>query len=250
MSLWQWPLIFLAGIGAGGINTVVGSGTLITFPTLVALGLPPVTANVSNAVGLFPGSLAGAWGYREELHGWRGRALGLASGSVVGAVAGALLLLVLPASAFRTIAPVLIIIALLLVMFGKRLNAWLAHRGRTPSQTVTPALWTATLLIGVYGGYFGAAQGVLMMGTFGVLMSGSVQHHNAMKNLLSGVSKLVATFVFVATAHIDWPVAGIIALGSIIGGLLGARIGRRLSPPVLRGIIVVIGLVAVVKLLA
>ncbi|TWP37048.1 sulfite exporter TauE/SafE family protein [Leekyejoonella antrihumi] len=250
MSLWQWVLVFFAGIAAGGINTVVGSGTLITFPTLVALGIPPVTANVSNAVGLFPGSLAGAWGYREELRGWRGRTIRLASGSILGAVGGATLLLVLPTSAFQTIAPVLITISLLLVLFGKQLNTWLAHRGHTPSKAVTPALWTATLLIGVYGGYFGAAQGVLMMGTFGLLMSGSVQHHNAMKNLLSGVSKLVATIVFIATAHIDWPVAGTIALGSIIGGLLGARIGRRLSPSVLRGIIVIVGLVAVVKLLA
>lgn len=249
MSAWEWVLVFVAGVGAGAINTVVGSGTLITFPTLVALGVPPVTANVSNAVGLFPGSLAGAWGYREELRGWRDRAVKLGTGSVLGAIGGAFLLLVLPASAFKTIAPILIVVALLLVLFGKRLNAWLATRGHAPSEAVTPALWTATFLIGVYGGYFGAAQGVLMMGMFGVLMSGSVQHHNAMKNLLSGVSKLVATIIFVVTAHIDWPVAGLIAVGSVIGGLLGARIGRRMSPPVLRGVIVVVGLIAVIKLM-
>lgn len=126
----------------------------------------------------------------------------------------------------------------------------MAERGHTPSETLTPALWSGTLVVGVYGGYFGAAQGVLMMGMFGVLMSGSVQHHNAMKNLLSGVVKLVATVVFVATAHIDWPIAGLIAVGSVIGGLLGAKIGRRLSPPALRALIVVVGLIAVVKLLA
>lgn len=249
MNAWQDVLVFIAGIGAGTINTVVGSGTLITFPTLVAIGIPPVTANVSNSVGLFPGSLAGAWGYREELRGWRDRVLKLASASILGAIAGAFLLLVLPADAFRTIAPVLIIVALLLVVLGKRLNAWLARRGHRPSESLTPALWTCTLLVGVYGGYFGAAQGVLMMGMFGVLMSGSVQHHNAMKNLLSGVVKLVATVVFVATAHIDWPIAGLIAVGSVIGGLLGAKIGRRLSPPALRALIVVVGLIAVVKLL-
>lgn len=249
MSLWGWVLVFVAGVGAGTINTIVGSGTLITFPTLVALGVPPVTANVSNAVGLFPGSLAGAWGYREELRGWRDRALRLAGAAIVGSIAGAFLLLVLPASAFEAIVPVLIIIALLLVVFGKRLNAWMARRGHRPAENVTLALLSAMTLIGVYGGYFGAAQGVLMMGVFGIMMSGSVQHHNGMKNLLSGVIKLVATIVFVLTAHIDWRIAGLIAVGSVIGGLIGARIGRRLSPRVLRGVIVVVGLVAVVKLL-
>lgn len=250
LSVWQAVLVFVAGIGAGTINTVVGSGTLISFPVLIGIGVPPVTANVSNSVGLFPGSLAGAWGYREELQGWWRRSLRLISATVVGAIAGAILLLELPASAFRAVAPVLILVALLLVVLGRRLNGWLARTGHRPSSQVTPALWVCTMLVGVYGGYFGAAQGVLMMGIFGVLLNESVQRHNAIKNLLSGVAKLVATVIFLATAHIDWTAAGLIAVGSILGGLLGARIGRRLSPAVLRAVIVAIGLIAVVKLLA
>jgi uncharacterized membrane protein YfcA len=250
VSIWQAILVFVAGIGAGTINTVVGSGTLITFPTLVAIGVPPVTANVSNSVGLFPGSLVGAWGYRRELAGQRDRAVRLGVASVIGAAGGAVLLLVLPADAFNAIVPALIILALLLVIFGKRLTAWLARTDHRPTDAVTPTLWGLTLFTGVYGGYFGAAQGVLLMGIFGVLLADSIQRHNALKNVLAGLVNLVAAIVFVATAHIDWTAAGLIALGAIIGGLLGARVGRRLSPPVLRAVIVIVGLIAVVKLVA
>ncbi len=248
MTAWQMVLVLLAGIAGGTVNTVVGSGTLITFPTLIGIGMPPITANVSNAVGLFPGSLAGAWGYRDELRGWWAEAIRLIPATVVGAIGGAALLLVLPPSAFEAVAPALIVLALVLLLAGKRINRWLASIGHSPSRQVTPTLWGVTLAIGVYGGYFGAAQGVLMMGMFGVLLDRDVQQHNALKNLLSGVSKLVATLIFLVTAHVDWTAAGLIAVGSIIGGLLGARVGRRLSPRALRAVIVVIGLVAVVKL--
>jgi uncharacterized membrane protein YfcA len=250
VSLWQGLLVFVAGIWAGTINTVVGSGTLITFPVLIGVGIPPVTANVSNSVGLFPGSLVGAWGYRRELAGQRDRILQMGTASGIGAIAGAVLLLVLPAGAFDAIVPVLIILALLLVIFGKRLTARLAHTRHRPTTEVTPLLWGMTLFTGIYGGYFGAAQGVLLMGIFGVLLAESIQRQNALKNVLSGLVNLVAAIVFVITAHIDWAAAGLIALGSILGGLLGARIGRRLPPPVLRAVIVVVGIAAVVKLLA
>ncbi len=249
MIWWHAALIFVAGVGAGTINTVVGSGTLITFPTLVALGVPPVTANVSNTVGVFPGSLVGAWGYRRELKGQRDRAIKLLVASTVGAAIGALLLLTLPADAFNAIVPVLIILAILLVLFGKRLTAWAARRGHAPRATVTPLLWVLVLGTGVYGGYFGAAQGVLLMGLFGLLLAEPIQRQNALKNLLAGMVNVVAAVVFVASAHIDWTAAGLIALGSVIGGLIGAKVGRKLSPPVLRAVIVVVGLIAVVKLL-
>jgi uncharacterized membrane protein YfcA len=250
VNFWQGLLVFVAGIWAGTINTVVGSGTLITFPVLIGVGLPPVTANVSNSVGLFPGSLVGAWGYRRELAGQRDRSIRLGTASVLGAVAGAILLLKLPADAFDAIVPVLIILALLLVVFGKQLTARLAHTRHRPTEAVTPLLWGLTLFTGVYGGYFGAAQGVLLMGIFGVLVAESIQRQNALKNVLAGLVNLVAAIVFVITAHIDWVAAGLVAAGAILGGLLGARIGRRLSPRVLRAVIVVVGLVAVVKLLA
>jgi len=246
---WHAALIFVAGVGAGTINTVVGSGTLITFPTLVALGVPPVTANVSNTVGVFPGSLVGAWGYRRELTGQRDRAIKLLVASTVGAAIGALLLLTLPADAFNAIVPVLIILAILLVLFGKRLTVLAARHGHEPRATVTPLLWVLVLGTGVYGGYFGAAQGVLLMGLFGLLLAEPIQRQNALKNLLAGMVNVVAAVVFVASAHIDWTAAGLIALGSVIGGLIGAKVGRKLSPSVLRAVIVVVGLIAVVKLL-
>ncbi len=249
MIWWHAALIFVAGIGAGTINTVVGSGTLITFPTLVALGVPPVTANVSNTVGVFPGSLVGAWGYRRELSGQGHRAARLSAASITGAIVGAILLLTLPASAFDAIVPVLIILAILLVIFGKRLTALLSRTGHQPRGNVTPLLWVLTFGTGIYGGYFGAAQGVLLMGLFGLMLAEPIQRQNGLKNLLAGMVNLVAAIVFVATTHIDWTAAGLIALGSIIGGLIGARVGRRLSPPALRAVIVVVGLIAVVKLL-
>jgi uncharacterized membrane protein YfcA len=250
VTVWEGLLVLVAGIWAGTINTVVGSGTLVTFPVLLAVGIPPVTANVTNTVGLFPGSLVGAYGYRRELAGQRDRILRMGAASGIGAIAGAVLLLVLPAGAFNAIVPVLIIIALLLVVFGKKLTARLAHTRHRPSVQITPLLWGLTLFTGVYGGYFGAAQGVLLMGIFGVLLAEPIQRQNALKNVLAGLVNLVAAIVFVATAHVDWAAAGLVAFGAILGGLLGARIGRRLSPPVLRAVIVAVGIVAVVKLLA
>jgi uncharacterized protein len=148
----------LAGLWAGAINTVVGSGTLVTFPVLVAIGLSPVTANVSNTLGLFPGSFVGAYGYRRELAGQGRRAAVLGVPATLGAIAGALLLLVLPSSTFDAIGPVLIGLALVLVVFDPRINAWLAGTGPARQQRVSLALWIAILLTGIYGGYFGAAR--------------------------------------------------------------------------------------------
>jgi hypothetical protein len=247
---WQAALVFVAGIWAGTINTVVGSGTLVSFPVLLGVGLPPVTANVSNTVGLFPGSFVGAWGYRRELAGQRKRVLVLGVASMIGAVIGAVLLLLLPGGAFKAIVPVLIILALLLVVFGKQVTAWLSARGRDATQHVTAGLWILVLGAGIYGGYFGAAQGVLLMGFLGLFLAESLQRQNALKNVLAGIVNFVAAIVFIATTHIDWAAAGLIAAGSIIGGLLGAKIGRRLSPTVLRATIVVVGVAAIVKLLA
>jgi uncharacterized membrane protein YfcA len=248
VDVWGLSIVFAASVAGGLVNAVVGSGTLITFPTLVALGVPPLTANITNAVGLFPGSFAGAWGYRNELRGHLGKSVKLSIAALVGAIIGALLLLVLPASVFTRIAPILIVIALILVIFGKRINRYLATRGYRPNEQAGAGLWLVTLCIAVYGGYFGAAQGVIMMGAFGIMMCGSVQHHNAVKNLLSGVSKLVAAVIFAVSASVDWKLAAIIVVGSILGGLLGASVGKKLSPAVLRAFIVVVGLIAVVKL--
>jgi len=249
MTVWQGLLVLLAGIGAGTINTVVGSGTLITFPLLLAVGLPPVTANVSNTVGLFPGSFVGAYGYRRELAGQGRRAMWLGCASALGALVGAVLLLQLPPGAFEAIVPTLIALALLLVLFGKRLSAWLTRRRGEAGTAVTAPLWLATMLTGIYGGYFGAAQGVLLMAFLGLMLSESIQRQNALKNVLAGIVNLVAAVVFVCSSHIDWTAAALVAAGSILGGVIGARVGRRLSPPMLRGVIIAVGVVALVKLL-
>jgi uncharacterized membrane protein YfcA len=219
---------------------------------LLGIGLAPVTANVSNTLGLAPGSFVGAYGYRRELDGQRERAIQLGTASVLGGVIGAVLLLTLPAGAFKAIVPVLIALALLLVVLGPRISGWLTGTRHTTRTRVTPLLWLVTLGTGIYGGYFGAAQGVLLMGFLGMLLAESLQRQNAIKNVLAGLVNAVAAvvFVIVATSHVNWAAAGLIAAGSIVGGVLGARVGRRLPPAVLRGVIVVVGVAAIVKLLA
>jgi uncharacterized membrane protein YfcA len=240
--------ILLAGVAAGTINTVVGSGTLITFPTLLAFGIPPVTANVSNTVGLVPGSVSGALGYRRELRGQKDRLLRLASASLLGGIGGAVLLLALPPEAFDTIVPVLILAGCALVL----LQPWIASRvsARSQRQDVSPHgaawVWVLVMLTGVYGGYFGAAQGVLLMGVLGVGIQDSLQRLNGTKNVLAAIVNGVAAVVFIFVADVDWAVAALIALGAVLGGQIGATVGRRLPPLALRLVIVTVGLVAVV----
>jgi uncharacterized membrane protein YfcA len=313
-DLLQALAIFAAGLAAGTINTVVGSGTLITFPTLLAFGYPPVLANVSNNVGLVPGGFSGAHGYRAELVGQRRRLLRLGSASLCGGLVGAILLLVLPAGAFKEIVPVLIGIALVMVAFQPRLARFVAARQRaragwgadapaadapaadgpaadgpaadggpggtgggaevrvsagaagagavsavgvirpvrqdTALQLGGPVLWVLVFLSGVYGGYFGAAQGVLLIGLMGVAFTDSMQRINAVKNVLAGLVNGMAALVFILVTHIDWGAAGLIAAGAVLGGQLGARIGKKLPPWGLRVLIICVGTAALVKLLA
>ena len=239
--------IVVAGIGAGAINTVVGSGTLLTFPVLISLGYSPLVANVSNNVGLVPGAVAGAIGYRRELEGQRRRSLSLGIVSVAGGLAGAGLLLVLPASAFDAIVPVLIALALVLVCVQPLVDRRLAERP-PPGKDHGIALRTAVTASGVYGGYFGAGQGILLVGILGIGLRDSLQRINALKNVLAAVVNLTASVVFVIAAEVDWAVAGLIAAGSIVGAMVGARYGRRLSPTALRVLIVIFGVVAIARL--
>ena len=250
MDLLEAALILLAGAAAGTINAAVGSGSLITFPTLLAFGIPPVTANVSNNIGLVPGGLAGVWGYRRELADQRRRLLVLGSMSVLGGIVGAVLLLVLPAAAFRSVVPVLIGVAVVLVAVQPWLARRLAHR-QAGHADIGPGAMVATAAVGVYGGYFGGAQGILLVGALGTLMTESLQRLNALKNGLTTAVNTVAavTFLVVAPSQVDWRVVALIAVGSSAGGLIGSRIGRRLPQPALRAIIVVVGLVAIANLL-
>ncbi|GIG00918.1 sulfite exporter TauE/SafE family protein [Catellatospora citrea] len=249
LTVAEGVAVLLAGMAAGGINAVVGSGTLVTFPVLLALGYPPVVANVSNTVGLVPGSLSGAYAYRKGLAGHAPLLLRLGTASVLGALLGAVLLLWLPPGAFNAIVPVLIGLALVLVILQPRLARSLAHRRPESDRRVGPLLLLGVFGAGVYGGYFGAAQGVLLLGLLGVLLSTDLQWVNGIKNVLAALVNGVAAVLFIALGMVAWQPALLIAAGSVVGGLIGGRWGRRLPPAVLRALIVVIGLVAMIKLL-
>ncbi len=259
MTWTEIVLIFLAGIGAGTINTIVGSGTLITFPTLLAFGIPPVTATMSNAVGLVPGNISGTWGYRRELKGQWSRLRWQLPASLIGALLGAWLLLHLPEDAFEAIVPVLLVLAILLVVLQTRIQKWVRARSEKAGrdhEVMTPQRMSVvvggTFATGIYGGYFSAAQGILLMGMMGSLLPDKMQNLNASKNLLTLLVNTVAaaTYTIVAFDRINWAAAGLIAVGSLIGGFVGAGVGRRLSPIVLRSVIVVLGLFAIWRILA
>jgi uncharacterized membrane protein YfcA len=249
MSLLHAILILLAGMAAGTINAAVGSGTLITFPVLIGLGYGPVVANMSNNVGLCPGGLSGALGYRRELEGQRPRALRLACGSTAGAALGATLLLTLPASAFEAVVPVFIVLALLSVVFQAQLGRAVARR-RSEAAHGGPAALLVVFVLGIYGGYFGAAQGILLVATLALLLGDRLQRVNALKNVLATAVNTLAAVVFIAFGTLDWGVVGLIAAGSIVGGQLGAHLGRRLPDVALRALIVAVGCFAIVKLWA
>jgi hypothetical protein len=241
--------IAIAGMAAGTINTIVGSGTLITFPVLLAFGYAPVTANVSNTIGLVPGSVSGAIGYRRELAGQRGRVLRFGTMSVLGGVTGAVLLLVLPASAFKDVVPAFIAIALVLAVVQPALNRRLAGHVASGALRVKLLLPLAIYITGVYGGYFGAGQGIILISILGVTLPQSLHDSNALKNVLAGLVNGVAGVYFIFAAHVEWGPAAIIAVSSIVGAQLGARYGRRLPPDALRALIVIVGLTAIVRLL-
>ncbi|MBN0974621.1 MULTISPECIES: sulfite exporter TauE/SafE family protein [Gordonia] len=260
MTIWELVVVLVAGVGAGAINALVGSGTLITFPTLVAFGVPPVTATMSNAIGLVAGGVSGTWGYRRELEGQWPRLRWQIPASFTGAIAGCWLLLHLPETVFETVVPILLVAALILVVAQPYIQRWVGTRTSlggdlTPSHLGplrVVAMTIGTFAVGVYGGYFTAAQGILLMGILGVVVPDHLQRLNAAKNLLSLVVNVVAavTYTLVAVDRIDWWAAAAIAVGSLIGGFLGARYGRRLSPRALRGVIVVVGLIGLWRLLA
>lgn len=254
MSWWHAVAILLAGIWAGAINAVVGSGTLVTFPVLVALGYPPVTATTSNAVGLAPGTISGAIGYRAELVGQGKRVVRYAIPSFLGAIGGTALLLSLPPNAFETIVPVLVGLAVVLVIIQPRVSKWVGKRRERDGagevrHDYGPGLLFGIFAVGVYGGYFTAAQGVMLMGIMGMLLMDPLQRLNGIKNVLASVVNVVAGTIYAFIAPVSWPVIGLLALGSTLGGLLGAKIGRKLPSGVLRAVIVVVGVAAIVQLL-
>ena len=249
MSIWAALAIFTVGLAAGTLNTIVGSGSLITFPTLLALGYPPVVANVSNTVGLVTGSISGVVGYRRELEGQRPRIRVLAVASLAGGLTGGLLLLALPASVFRNVVPALILLAAVLVAVQPRLARRLANGDRAARPNGGPLLFAAVLLTGIYGGYFGAAQGVILIALLGIFIDDGLQRLNALKNVLAAIVNGVAAVLFILVADVAWGPAALLAAGATAGGQLGAKVGRRIPAPLLRAVIVVVGTAVAVGLL-
>jgi uncharacterized protein len=241
-------IIVAAGLAAGTVNTIVGSGSLLTFPTLLALGYPPVIANVSNTVGLVSGSVSGAIGYRKELKGQLRRILLLMPAVLVGTIIGAILLLALPSSAFREVVPILILMAVGLVLIQPTVARRRAARG-VVREHPGPLLHAGTFFTSIYGGYFGAAQGVILLALFGITLDDDVQRLNAAKNVVAASINGVAAIFFIFTTTIAWKVSALLFVGSTIGGQIGAVVGRRLSAQVMRAAIAIIGTIVAIKLL-
>ena len=250
LTPWEIAGVFGAGVVAGTVNTVVGSGSLLTFPTLLAFGYSPIVANVSNTLGLVPGSVSGALGYRRELAGQAARLRRLGAFSLAGGLLGAGLLLMLPSSSFERVVPYLIVVACVLVVLQPRLSARMIRRAASEPDHQRPhaALDACVFLAAIYGGYFGAAQGVILIALLGIFVDDHLQRLNATKNVLAGLVNAVAAALFIVFAHIAYLPAGLLAIGSTIGGQLGARVGRRSAPDLLRVLVVVVGIGVAVKL--
>lgn len=249
MRLFEATMLVLVGMVAGTMNSVIGSGGLVTFPALLAFGYSPLVANMTNNMGVLPGALSAAYAYRRELKTQWSRIVRLSALSLVGGFGGAILLLVLPAAAFKRIVPILIALALILIIFQPRIQRRIAQR-ETEHRRHIVMRDSGIFLTGIYGGYFGAAQGILLMSILGAVIDESIQKLNSIKIMLAVSANTAAAIVFIFRGGIAWEAAGAIAVGSIIGGQVGAHIGRRLPTPVYRGFIVLVGLVAIAKLLS
>ena len=253
MSGLETLVVLLAGLGAGVMTSTVGVASLLSFPVLVAIGLPPVIANASNTVGMTPAGLSGSFGYRQELREHPRMTVAVIATCAVGSVAGAVLLLALPADVFEAIVPWLILFTCVLVGVSPRLNRWLRrnHDGTEPEPRtrMSPLTTFFATLTGIYGGYFGAGSGVMMLAVLGLGVDLEFRIINALKTLAVMAANVVATLIFVVVADLDWQAVGVLAAGSIVGGYVGARIGRRLPPTLLRALVVLVGVIAFVTLL-
>jgi uncharacterized membrane protein YfcA len=234
------------GFAAGTMNAVVGAGSLVSFPALLVAGVPALTANVSNTIGLLPGAVSAVYGYRDELTGRRSTLIRLCAAGGVGGLTGGLLLLAFPSSTFEAVVPVLLVLAGILTALQPQVSRRIAARS-TVSPHGGPLLLGAVALTAVYGGYFGAAQGVILLALLGALLDSDVQRANAVKNLVALVVNVVAGVLFALRADVDWAVVGLIAVGSVAGGTLGVKVARRLPPVAFRWFVVLVaGTAAVV----
>ncbi|MDP2254746.1 MAG: sulfite exporter TauE/SafE family protein [Polaromonas sp.] len=241
-------LIGAGGFAAGAVNAVAGGGTFFSFPALLAVGVPPVVANASNSVALWPGSLTGAWAYRRELARYKRYLLPMGIASLLGGVAGGLLLLAAGDARFSALIPWLLAFATLLFAFSPQLSAAL-KRMRPPSAANaesghgagSPAGWAVQLLVSIYGGFFGAGMGILMMASLAIGGHEDVQHINALKNLLSAVIYSVTVVTFVVAGAVSWPHTLVMLLTASLGGYGGARLARNIQGPWLRRVVIAVG---------
>jgi uncharacterized membrane protein YfcA len=244
-------VVFFAGVAAGAINSIAGGGTLISFPALLWIGRDPILANATNAVALWPGSLAGAYGYRRELSTMRRWLLLLIVPSLLGGGAGAWLLLQTPSSTFERLVPFLILGATLLLaaqeMITRRLGI-VARAHENPTRGWVTFVFVFQLLVGLYGGYFGAGMGILMLAALGLIGLTDLHQMNGLKNILAvGINGIAAIYFALADAVV-WGDALVLTLGAILGGYLGARVARHLGRKFVRAAIVVIGIVMTIAL--
>ncbi len=251
MSSIEYLGLLLAAFTAGAINAVAGGGSLISFPALLAFGYPSKTANVTNTVALWPGYAAGSVGYRTELGRQRTRLIALAAPSVLGALAGSVILLSTPQSAFDVIVPFLILFACALMAFQDRLAAFaqthrLASRG---AGHVPLPLLASTFVLAIYGAYFGAGLGILTLAFLSILLPDDIQHSNALKGMLSLIINAIAVVYFALFGPVEWAPAAVMAAGAMAGGYLGVGVARRLGRQWLRVAVIAYGLVVVVVLL-
>ena len=242
-------LVFTAAIVAGGINSVAGGGSLVTFPTLIWLGVPSVVANATNTVAIWPGTLGSVWAYRRELRGIDPKIYWLVIPSTVGAIGGAILLSLTPTEFFDRFVPILILFATVLFMLQepiqRRFNLRVAHE--KPHWFASVVFYQ--FLVGLYGGYFGAAIGILMLAALSLMGHTEIHQMNAIKNFLATFINATAAIYFMATGLYSLPDALVMAVGAIIGGVGGTVVALRIGPKAVRRIVIVIGLTMAVSLM-
>ncbi|MGC9667193.1 sulfite exporter TauE/SafE family protein [Planosporangium sp. 12N6] len=262
MTAAHIALLLAAGLAAGTVNAIAGGGSLVTFPALLATGLPAVAANVTNSIAVFPGYVGSVVGSRHDLadlaaedgpHGRR-RLLALLPTAVAGTAAGCALLLATPASAFDLVVPFLVLGAAAVLAFQTRLRGLVGHPHDMSPRRRTLSLHGMVFLGSVYGGYFGAALGVMLVAALGLVLATNLARISALKNALSALVGLITLLVFAAFGPVDWADVALLAPATVTGGYVGARVARRLPAPVLRAVIVVfagaVGLVLLVKAFA
>jgi uncharacterized membrane protein YfcA len=251
MSGWHLVLVGIAGLFAGLINGVVGAGTLITFPLLVALGVPPVLANGTNTTGLFPGAISSAVVYRHSFAEHRRLIVVMALSAAGFASLGAVLVLALPPTVFARVVPILILIAVALVLLQplitKLIRRWIGHHTLEGFPHRVPSVATASA-VGVYGGYFGGGQGIVLMGLLPMVFSPDLQRANGVKNVLAATANATAAAVFIVAGHVIWSVAIVLALTSVAGGWVGSKLAKRLPSIAFRIVIAVVGIVSAIAL--